>query len=246
MRVLVGAALIAATLVGAQPAHAQTPPAVSVTAGPTTERLAALDCGDGAYVVDVPSSFVVSRGQSAPTALVVRYSVSPADGPGRRPAVAGVDYAALSGIATIPAGASSVSVPVTALAGPARDVVGIIVTIAPASDYAVVDPMTVDLDLVVEHDAVSSSTSCPANFQLGTGSATAGRGMSVVPAGASAGGGASEGIGELPRTGAPVWRQLLVASLFLAVGTSLLCKARGNAAVHLAHHHRRRVGGRAG
>jgi hypothetical protein len=235
MRVLVGAALVAVTLVAAAPAHAQTPPAVSVVAGPTTEKLAALDCGDGAYVVDVPSSFVISRGQSAPTALLVRYSVSPADGPGRRPAVAGVDYAPLSGIATVPAGASSVSVPVTALTGPARDVVGIIVTIAPTSDYAVADPMTVDLDLVVEHDSVASSTTCPASFRLG--GAPTSNAPDVL---------ASVGAAELPRTGTSVWPLLVVASSFLAVGTSLLCKARGDATAHPAHHHRARMGSRAG
>jgi hypothetical protein len=52
--------------------------------------------------------------------------------------------------------------------------------------------------------------------------------------------------GELPRTGAAPLRELLVALFFIGVGAAMLCKARVDAATHPAHHHRRRVGSRAG
>jgi hypothetical protein len=52
--------------------------------------------------------------------------------------------------------------------------------------------------------------------------------------------------GELPRTGALPMRDLVIALSFIGLGVALLCKARANAALDLAHHHRGRMGSRAG
>ena len=73
-----------------------------------------------------------SCGSAAPAALPITYTVSGT-------AVGGTDYTALTGTATIPMGASSVSVPVTALPGATSDTTVIVAPTATAS-YTVGSP----------------------------------------------------------------------------------------------------------
>jgi Legume lectin domain/Fibronectin type III domain len=116
----------------------------AVTLGSTALPIVTVSSASPVAVFGIASgSLTFTRNASAATALPVAYVVSGT-------AVAGTDYTALSGTATIPANATSVSVPVTSLSGAKANatVVAAIATTAaytagtPASGTVVLEPAT--------------------------------------------------------------------------------------------------------